>query len=51
MIFSLQMDMLVKQFEECHIKVNEKEMSKLEKISDGNGRISKYNLMNLMLIK
>ena len=43
--------MLVKQFEECHIKVNEKEMSKLEKISDGNGRISKYNLLNLMLIK
>ena len=40
-IFSMQMEMLLKQFEECHITVNEKEMSKLEKISDGNGRISK----------
>ena len=34
-------EVMVKQFENFNVKVNDKERSKLEKISDANGRIPK----------
>ena len=41
---TIKVDLLVKQFENFNVKVNDKEKSKLEKISDVNGRIPKYIL-------
>ncbi len=37
-----KVDLLVKEFEQVNINLNEKELSKIHKISDSNGKVSKY---------
>ena len=40
--FNPKVDLLVKEFEQFNINLNEKELSKIQKISDSNGKVSKY---------
>jgi len=42
----IQIDLLVKQFDSFNIKLNEKELSKLEKLSNDDGSISKEEFVN-----
>ena len=43
-----KVDLLVKEFEQFNINLNEKELSKIQKISDSNGKVSKYVLLKLV---
>ena len=36
-----QFDLLVKEFDQLNINLSEKELSKIQKISDSNGKVSK----------
>ena len=38
----------MKEFEQFNINLNEKELSKIQKISDSNGKVSKYVLLKLV---